>query len=145
MLKAGMIFSYPELVLQSLVSLVLWYCTIFILCIPLGRIFFNRKDAMSLLLNVELRNLPIAIGIAVTSFSPQTAMIVALAFLFQQQFAIWFWKFDKRFGLLGPKCDSLFYHGDTEVTELLSAAVICTQPLTCNGRLSRVFVVFRCP
>ena len=101
-MKAGMIFSYPELVLQSLVSLVLWYCTIFVLSIPLGRIFFNRKDAMSLLLNVELRNLPIAIGIAVTAFSPQTAMIVALAFLFQQQFAIWFWKLDKRFGLLGP-------------------------------------------
>ncbi len=100
-MKSGMIFSYPELVLQALASLVLWYCTIFVLCIPLGRIFFNRKDAMSLLLNVELRNLPIAIGIAVTAFSPQTGMVVALAFLFQQQFAIWFWKLDKRFKLLG--------------------------------------------
>ena len=100
-MKSGMIFSYPELVLQALASLVLWYCTTFVLCITLGRLFFNRKDAMSLLLNVELRNLPIAIGIAVTAFSPQSAMMVALAFLFQQQFAIWFWKLDKRFKLLG--------------------------------------------
>jgi len=59
------------------------------------------KD-MILLLNVELRNLPIAIGIAVTAFTPQTAMIAALAFLFQQQFVIWFWKLDNRFKLLGP-------------------------------------------
>ena len=103
-MKSVMIFSYPELVLQALASLVLWYCTIFVLCIPLGRLFFNRKDAMTLLLNVELRNLPIAIGIAVTAFSPQTAMMIALAFLFQQQFAIWFWKLDKRFGVLG--CDA---------------------------------------
>lgn len=100
-MKAGMIFSYPELIFQALFSLVLLYCTIFVLCLSLGRFFFDRKDGLSLLLNVELRNLPIAIGIAVTAFSPQTAMMVALAFLFQQQFALWFWKLDKRFGLLG--------------------------------------------
>ena len=100
-MKSRMIFSYPELILQALSSLVLWYGIIFVLCITLGRLFFNRKDAMTLLLNVELRNLAIAIGLAVTAFSSQTAMMVALGFLFQQQFAIWFWKLDKRFGLLG--------------------------------------------
>ncbi len=101
-MKSRMIFSYPELVGQALISLVCWYLTVFLFCICLGRIFFHRKDALSLLLNVELRNLPIAIGIAVTVFNPQTAMIVALAFLFQQQFALWFWKLDKRYKLLGP-------------------------------------------
>jgi len=101
-MKSEMIFSYPELILQALFCLVLWYGTLFLLCIIPGRLFFNRQDAMTLLLNIELRNLPISIGIAVTAFSPQTAMMVALAFLFQQQFAIWFWKLDKRFKLLGP-------------------------------------------
>ena len=100
-MKAVMIFSYPELVCQSLASLLLWYCTVFALCIPLGRIFFNRRDGLSLLLNAELRNLPIAISIALAAFTPQTAMIVALAFLFQQQFAIWFCTLEKRYGLLG--------------------------------------------
>ncbi len=99
-MKAGLIFSYPELVVQALSSLILWYLTIFIFCVIIGRLFFSHKDAISLLLNVELRNLPICIGIAVTAFPPQTAMMVALAFLFQQQFAIWFCKLDMRYGLL---------------------------------------------
>jgi predicted Na+-dependent transporter len=101
--KSEMIFSYPGLVVQSLLSLIFWYCAIFAICIPAGRLFFNRKDSMTLLLNVELRNLPIAIGIAVTAFSPQTTMIVALAFLFQQQFALWFFELDKRHHWLGQR------------------------------------------
>lgn len=99
-MKAGMFFSYPELIFQALSSLLLWYCIIFILCILIGRSFFSYKDAITLLLNVELRNLPICIGIAVTAFPEQTAMMIALAFLFQQQLAIWFWKFNKRYSLL---------------------------------------------
>jgi len=100
-MKAGMMFSYPELMVQALVSVLLWYVVVFLLCILIGRVLFNRRDAMTLLLNVELRNLAIAIGLAITAFTPETAMMVALAFLFQQQFAIWFWKLDKRFKMLG--------------------------------------------
>jgi ACR3 family arsenite efflux pump ArsB len=100
-MKAEMFFSYPELIFQALGSLLLWYFFIFFICIAAGRLFFTRQDAMALVLNVELRNLAIAIGLAFTAFSPQTAMMVALAFLFQQQFAIWFWKMDQRLGLLG--------------------------------------------
>ncbi|MCK5070202.1 MAG: hypothetical protein KAR01_06655, partial [Desulfocapsa sp.] len=99
-MKAGMFFSYPELIFQALSCLLLWYCVIFILCIAIGRSFFSYKDAITLLLNVELRNLPICIGIAVTAFPEQTAMMIALAFLFQQQLAIWFWKFNKKYNLL---------------------------------------------
>ncbi len=100
-MKAGMIFGYPELLVQALYSLLLWYILVFLFSIALARFFFDRKDGMTLLLNVELRNLAIAIGLAAASFSPQAAMMVALAFLFQQQFAIWFWKLDKRYALLG--------------------------------------------
>ncbi len=100
-MKAEMFFSYPDLIVQALASLLLWYVFIFVIATLLGRLFFDRRDAMTLLLNVELRNLAIAIGLAFTAFSPQTAMMVALAFLFQQQFAIWFWKLDRRLGLLG--------------------------------------------
>jgi len=102
-LKAGMIFSYPELLFQALSSLLLWYCAVIVICTLIGRFFFQRKEGVSLLLNVELRNLPICIGIAVTTFPPQTAMMVSLAFLFQQQLAIWFFKYDLRYGLLDTK------------------------------------------
>jgi ACR3 family arsenite efflux pump ArsB len=100
-MKSTVFFSYPGLVGRSLVSLICWYLVIFSLCIPLGRLFFSRRDATTLLLNVELRNLPIAIGISVTAFSPQTTMLITLAFLFQQQFAIWFCELDKRHFWLG--------------------------------------------
>ncbi len=99
-MKAAMIFSYPELILQALSSLILWYSIILVLCVLIGRRYFCHKDAISLLLNVELRNLPICIGIAITAFPPQTAMMVALAFLFQQQIAIWFFKYDKQYTFL---------------------------------------------
>jgi len=102
-MKAGMFFSYPELIVQAFSSLLLWYCGVIALCVAIGRRFFSHKDAITLLLNVELRNLPICIGIAITAFPPQTAMMVALAFLFQQQFAIWFCKFDTKYGLLVKK------------------------------------------
>ncbi len=99
--KSELIFTYPELLLQSLLSLTLWYTAVFVLCILVSRLFFpDKKDGMTLLLNVELRNLPIAISLAATAFSSQVAMMVALAFLFQQQLALWFWKLDKRFKIL---------------------------------------------
>jgi len=100
-MKAALIFSYPTLMFQALSSMLLWYLATFFLCIIVGRFLFTRKDSMTLILNVELRNLPICIGLAVTAFPPQTAMMVALAFLFQQQLAIWFARLDNRFNLLG--------------------------------------------
>lgn len=99
-MKAALIFSYPALMFQALSSMLLWYLITFLLCIVVGRFLFNREDSMTLILNVELRNLPICIGLAVTAFPPQTAMMVALAFLFQQQLVIWFAKIESRYNLL---------------------------------------------
>ncbi len=102
-MKAQMILGHPELIIQAMLSLACWYVCIFVMCVMLGRLWFSRSDAVSLLLNVELRNLAIAIGLAVTAFSSQTAMMVAMGFLFQQQFAIWFFKLEKQFHLLDAK------------------------------------------
>lgn len=99
-MKAEMFFSYPERIFQAISGLLLWYLTILAICVIIGRSFFSSRNAMSLLLNVELRNLPICIGIALTAFPPQTAMMIALAFLFQQQLVIWFWKLNKKYSLL---------------------------------------------
>jgi ACR3 family arsenite efflux pump ArsB len=95
-MKATMIFSYPALLVNALLSLIVWYALVVLICAVIGRLAFNRTDAIALLMNVELRNLTIAMGLAVTAFSPQTAMMVALAFLFQQQAVIWFYKFDEK-------------------------------------------------
>ncbi len=94
--QSHLIFAYPELLLQSLAANLVFYLAIFAVCLPLGRLYFNREDAVTLLLNILLRNLAIAIGLAVTVFSPQVAMQVALGFLFQQQMALWFNKLDEK-------------------------------------------------
>ncbi len=99
--QAAHIFAYPELLVRSLLALALFYLLIFALCLPMGRLWFNRRDGITLLLNILLRNLAIAIALAGTVFSSRTAMQVALAFLFQQQLAIWFNRFENRFHLLG--------------------------------------------
>lgn len=97
-MKATMIFSYPALIVNALLSLLIWYALVVLICAVVGRFLFNRADAITLLMNVELRNLSISIGLAVTAFSPQTGMMIALAFLFQQQAAIWFCKFEEKTG-----------------------------------------------
>ncbi len=96
-MKSQTFFSYPALVVQSLFSLMLWYGMIVMLCVAVGRFVFKRRDGITLLVNVSLRNLPIAIGVAVTAFGSQTAVIVALAFLFQQQLVLWFNELDKKY------------------------------------------------
>lgn len=101
--QADLIFSYPELLFQALLAVFVFYVLIFALCLPLGRLFFNRIHAVTLLLNIELRNLAIAISLAVTAFTPRTAMIVALGFLFQQQLALWFNHFEKKTGFFGKR------------------------------------------
>ncbi len=99
-LKSRMIFGYPGLLLQAIGGLFLFYFLVFFVVVIIARLFFNRRDGMTLFLNSILRNLAISIGLAITAFNSQTAMMVALAFLFQQQIAVWFWKLDNRFHLL---------------------------------------------
>jgi ACR3 family arsenite efflux pump ArsB len=99
-LKSVMIFSYPELLLNALKALILFYVIIYTLTILAARSFFDRADGITLILNAVLRNLAISIGLASTAFGPQTAMLVALAFLFQQQSAVWFARLNERFGFL---------------------------------------------
>jgi len=99
-LKSKMIFSHPGLLFQALASLFFFYFLVSAMLILLARNFFDQADGMTLFLNGLLRNLAIAISLAVTAFDTQVAMEVALAFLFQQQIAIWFWKLDSRFALL---------------------------------------------
>lgn len=100
-IQSHLIFTYPELLFQSLAALLVFYLAIFAVCLPLGHWYLNRADGITLLFSILLRNLAIAIGLAMTVFTPQVAMQVALAFLFQQQMALWFVKFEARTHLFG--------------------------------------------
>ncbi|WP_456387143.1 arsenic resistance protein [Desulfolithobacter sp.] len=102
-MKAPMILGCPTLLIQGLGGLLLFYFGVLVFTVFLARSLFDRRDGITLFLNGVLRNLAISIGLAVTAFGSRTAMMVALAFLFQQQIAVWFWKLDSRWSFLARK------------------------------------------
>jgi len=99
-LKSHMIIAYPGLLVKGLTALLLFYILIYVIVIITARKLFSEKDGITLLLSLVLRNLAISIGLAAAAFGPQTTMMVALAFLIQQQSAVWFASLNKKYGFL---------------------------------------------
>jgi ACR3 family arsenite efflux pump ArsB len=99
-LKSQMIVAYPGLLIKGLAALMLFYILIYGIIIITARKLFSEEDGITFVLSLVLRNLAISIGLAATAFGPQTTMIVALAFLIQQQSAVWFASLNKRYGFL---------------------------------------------
>lgn len=82
---AKMIVSNLELIAIAVVVLLLFYAINFAISTFAALKFFNREDGIALVHGTVLRNLSIAIGLAATSFGPEAALIVTLAFIIQQQ------------------------------------------------------------
>lgn len=101
-LKAKQIVDSPSILLQMLLPLVLLYSVNFLLSSLIGKLFFRRGDAIALVYGTVMRNLSIALAIAMTAFGPQgseIALIIAMAYIIQVQAAAWYVKFtDRIFG-----------------------------------------------
>lgn len=82
---ATMIVNNLELILIAIVVLLIFYGLNFLISTYTALRFFNREDGIALVNGTVLRNLSIAIGLAATSFGPEAALIVTLAFIVQQQ------------------------------------------------------------
>ncbi len=83
--KAEMIINNLELIFIALIVLILFYLLNFLISSFIAVKLFNREDGIALVNGTVLRNLSIAIGLAATSFGPEAALIVTLAFVVQQQ------------------------------------------------------------
>ncbi|MDZ4168342.1 MAG: arsenic resistance protein [Coriobacteriia bacterium] len=99
-LKAQMIVSRPELLLVIAVPLSLFYAVNFALSTVVGRALLPRGDAIALVYGTVMRNLSIALGIAIASFGPEAALVLAIAYVVQVQAAAWYVKATVR--LFGP-------------------------------------------
>jgi ACR3 family arsenite efflux pump ArsB len=102
-LKAKDIVSNPAILLTFLVPLAILYIGNFLLSTLVGKFFFNRGDAIALVYGTVMRNLSIALAIAMTAFGreqgSEIALIIAMAYIIQVQAAAWYVKFtDKIFG-----------------------------------------------
>lgn len=110
-LKAKDIVGNPTILLSFLLPLALLYGGNFLLSTLVGKLFFQRNDAIALVYGTVMRNLSIALAIAMTSFGreqgSEIALIIAMAYIIQVQAAAWYVRFsDRIFGAPAPALGS---------------------------------------
>ncbi|MFQ4136101.1 arsenic resistance protein [Nodosilinea sp. PGN35] len=106
-LKAEAIVGNPMILASFLVPLAILYAGNFVLSTLVGRLLFNRGDAIALVYGTVMRNLSIALAIAITAFGgeqgSEIALIIAMAYIIQVQAAAWYVRLtDRIFGPVEP-------------------------------------------
>lgn len=103
-LKAQDILANPLELLSFLVPLGILYLGNFLLSTVIGKLFFDRGDAIALVYGTVMRNLSIALAIAMTAFGKEQgseiALIIAMAYIIQVQAAAWYVRLTDR--IFGP-------------------------------------------
>ncbi|MBN1863712.1 MAG: bile acid:sodium symporter [Victivallales bacterium] len=101
-LKAKGIMNKPEILFSILLPLILFYVLNVVTSIILGKLFFRRGNAIALLYGTVMRNLSIALAIAITAFGKEgadIAIVIAMGYIIQVQLAAWVVKLtDKIYG-----------------------------------------------
>ncbi|MGI0491601.1 arsenic resistance protein [Alkalinema pantanalense CENA528] len=103
-LKAKSIVGNPGILLSFLIPLAILYIANFFISTVVGKLFFQRGDAIALVYGTVMRNLSIALAIAMTAFGKEQgseiALIIAMAYIIQVQAAAWYVKLTDR--IFGP-------------------------------------------
>ncbi|MCJ8499537.1 hypothetical protein MRX98_03045 [Desulfatitalea sp. M08but] len=102
-LKAKGIAASPQQLGYILLPLTAIYGFNFLLSTLVGRFLLPRDDAIALVYGSVMRNLSIALAIAINAFGPQgssAALVVAIAYIVQVQSAAWYVRLTDR--LFGP-------------------------------------------
>jgi ACR3 family arsenite efflux pump ArsB len=109
-LKAKAIAGSPQLLLFVLAPLAILYVLNFMVSTLVGMLFLRRSDAVALVYGSVMRNLSIALAIAINAFGPQgssAALVVAMAYIIQVHSAAMYVKFaDTFFGSI--ECEAPF-------------------------------------
>jgi len=102
-LKAKTIAAAPGVLVDILIPLLLLYGFNFLLSTLIGKALLPRGDAIALVYGSVMRNLSIALAIAINAFGAQgsdAALVIAMAYIIQVQSAAWYVRFTpKVFGL----------------------------------------------
>lgn len=102
-LKADALLASPGLLLEIAVPLLLLYAVNFLLSTLVARRFLSRGDGIALVYGTVMRNLSIALALAMNAFGEagtDAALLIALAYIIQVQSAAWYVKLTDR--LFGP-------------------------------------------
>ncbi|MGD9331089.1 MAG: bile acid:sodium symporter [Desulfobacterales bacterium] len=106
-LKAQAIANSPQILAIIILPLLIVYALNFGVSTLTGRLLLSRGDAIALVYGTVMRNLSIALAIAINAFGERgadAALVVALAYIIQVQSAAWYVKYtDRIFGTLPHK------------------------------------------
>ena len=94
-LKAKNIIANPGDILIIVIPLIVFYLISYTFLTIVGKIFFQRSDAIAMVFGVVMRDLSIALAIAMTAFKEQgmtIALLISLAYVIQIQSAAWYVK-----------------------------------------------------
>lgn len=101
-LKAKSIASQPDQLVMIFIPLLLLYIFNYLLSTIVGKFFLPRGDAIALVYGTVMRNLSIALAVAINAFGAagsDAALVIALAYIIQVQSAAWYVKLtDRVFG-----------------------------------------------
>lgn len=101
-LKARSVYQSPQLLASIIAPIVIVYALNFAVSTWVGRRLLPRGDAIALVYGTVMRNLSIALALAINAFGPQgaaAALVVAMAYIVQVQAAAWYVRFtDRIFG-----------------------------------------------
>lgn len=95
-LKSQTIIESPAELLVIFIPLLLLYLINFAISTTIGKFLFDRGDGIALVYGTVMRNLSIALAIAINSFGEagaDAALVIALAYIIQVQSAAWYVKF----------------------------------------------------
>jgi ACR3 family arsenite efflux pump ArsB len=114
-LKSMTIVSQPSMLISLLIPLIIFYLINFILSTFVAKLFFSREDGIALVYGTVMRNLSIALALAMAVFGTQgsdIALIIALAYIIQVQSAAWYVKFtDTIFGETTDRAKDIMEEG----------------------------------
>lgn len=86
-MKAKMIASNPQSIILALVVVLVLYLIHYSVITLLARKLLPKEDSYAVIYGTVMRNLSIALGIAVSAFSSESALIITLAYVVQIQSA----------------------------------------------------------
>ncbi len=101
-LKARAIAAHPEQLVAIFIPILLIYLFNYVLSTFLGRMLLPRGDAIAMVYGTVMRNLSIALAVAINAFGTagsEAALVISLAYVVQVKSAAWYVKYtDKVFG-----------------------------------------------
>ncbi|WFM72194.1 bile acid:sodium symporter [Halomonas sp. CKK8] len=105
-LKADDLLASPGLLLDIAVPLLLLYGVNYLISTLVARAWLTRGDGIALVYGTVMRNLSIALALAMNAFGEagtDAALLIALAYIIQVQSAAWYVRFSDR--LFGPPAE----------------------------------------